>query len=89
MTCENTCKCEKISRCISLTCFGKFLHTVIAGWDDSECIKAFEAINNHTAINKKVKMIVNSKPGKKVKMIVNSKPGKETHSNETVNLINR
>jgi hypothetical protein len=62
---------------------------VIAGWDDSECIKAFEAINNHTAINKKVKMIVNSKPGKKVKMFVNSKPGKETHSNETVNLINR
>jgi hypothetical protein len=38
---------------------------------------------------KKVKMIVNSKPGKKVKMFVNSKPGKETHSNETVNLINR
>ncbi|XP_076116337.1 F-box only protein 47-like isoform X1 [Mytilus galloprovincialis] len=63
MMCGNACKCEKMSRCISLTCFGKFLHTVIAGWDDSECVRTFDILNSHTAVNKNVKMIVNSKPG--------------------------
>ncbi|ESO91551.1 hypothetical protein LOTGIDRAFT_76158, partial [Lottia gigantea] len=43
--------------------FGKFLHTVIAGWDDSECQKAFESICQHTALLKNIKTVVNSRPG--------------------------
>lgn len=62
--CSNTDKCENLAGCIALSCFGKFLHTVIAGWDDSECLRVFDAVCQHTAIMKNVKIIVNSKPGK-------------------------
>lgn len=62
--CTNTKSCNNPSNCIALVCFGKFLHTVIAGWDDSECQRAFDSICLHTGAMKNVTTILNSKHGK-------------------------
>ncbi|KAI8781098.1 F-box only protein 47 [Biomphalaria glabrata] len=63
IACSNSDNCKDPSRCIALLCFGKFLHTVIAGWDDSECQRAFDTICQHMCITKHVKTVVSSKPG--------------------------
>ena len=55
--------CASPEKCLALSCFGKFMHTVIAGWDDSECQRAFDAICQHTCILKNMKIVINSKPG--------------------------
>ena len=46
-----------------MTSFGKFLHTVIAGWDDSECARTFDAICQHTSVMKNVKLVLGAKAG--------------------------
>ncbi|XP_025085040.1 F-box only protein 47-like isoform X2 [Pomacea canaliculata] len=63
MMCANTENCKDQTRCVAQLCFGKFLHTMIAGWDDSECQRAFDAICQHTFILKNMKIVVSSKPG--------------------------
>lgn len=62
MMCNNS-DCDNLTQCMSLACFGKFLHTVIAGWDDSECQRTYDAIAHHTCLLKNVKLVINSKPG--------------------------
>ena len=62
MLCNNA-DCDNVSQCLSLACFGKFLHTVIAGWDDSECQRTYDAITHHTCLLKNMKLVINSKPG--------------------------
>lgn len=62
MMCNNS-DCDNLTKCMSLACFGKFLHTVIAGWDDSECQRTYDAITHHTCLLKNVKLVINSKPG--------------------------
>ncbi|XP_036360960.1 F-box only protein 47-like [Octopus sinensis] len=66
--CTNSKKCENPLNCIALICFGKFLHTVVAGWDDSECQRAFDSICLHTGALRNVSTILNSKPGLHSKM---------------------
>ncbi|XP_052825751.1 F-box only protein 47 isoform X3 [Octopus bimaculoides] len=66
--CTNTKNCENPLNCIALICFGKFLHTVVAGWDDSECQRAFDSICLHTGALRNVSTILNSKPGLHSKM---------------------
>ncbi|XP_041367596.1 F-box only protein 47-like [Gigantopelta aegis] len=61
--CCNSNVCVSPEKCLALSCFGKFMHTVIAGWDDSECQRAFDAICQHTSILKNMKIVINSKPG--------------------------
>ncbi|KAK6190294.1 hypothetical protein SNE40_002199 [Patella caerulea] len=68
MMCCNSENDHDRENCISLTCFGKFFHTVIAGWDDTECLKAFEAICNHTSLLKNIKAVVTAKAGTYPKM---------------------
>ncbi|GAB1608473.1 F-box only protein 47 isoform X1, partial [Argonauta hians] len=61
--CTNSKYCDNSLNCIALICFGKFLHTVVAGWDDSECQRAFDSICLHTGALRNVTTILNSKPG--------------------------
>eukprot|EP00058_Branchiostoma_floridae_P005551 XP_002591039.1 hypothetical protein BRAFLDRAFT_69408 [Branchiostoma floridae] len=35
------------NQCLALTCYGRFLHTVIAGWDEMECLRVYAIINSH------------------------------------------
>lgn len=62
--CYSKAVCKEPSKCISLLCLGRFFHTVIAGWDDHECIRAFEVITHTTHMMKNLHTIVNAKPGK-------------------------
>ncbi|KAL3841950.1 hypothetical protein ACJMK2_020027 [Sinanodonta woodiana] len=68
MCCNSIHLCDNSSRCIAMKCFGKLMHTVLAGWDDSECQRAYDAICQHTCILKTLKNIVGSKPGTNVKL---------------------
>ncbi|KAK3101486.1 hypothetical protein FSP39_003958 [Pinctada imbricata] len=63
MMCSNASHCDNVAHCVSMTCFGRFLHTVIAGWDDCECQRTYESITSHICIMRNVKLVVNSKPG--------------------------
>ncbi|KAH3887320.1 F-box only protein 47-like isoform X2 [Dreissena polymorpha] len=63
LCCNYTEHCEDLSMCLAMSCFGKFLHTVIAGWDDCECVRAYEAICSHTCLMKNVKLVLMSKSG--------------------------
>lgn len=64
MLCSNyTESCENLNKCMAMTCFGKFFHTVIAGWDDCECVRAYDAVCNHTCLLKNVKLVMGSKSG--------------------------
>ncbi|KAK7098949.1 hypothetical protein V1264_003159 [Littorina saxatilis] len=63
MMCRNTENCKDRARCIGELCFGRFLHTMIAGWDDSECQRSFDCLCTHTSILKHIKIVVSSKPG--------------------------
>ena len=64
MTCPNVNSCQEMSRCIALLCYGKFLHTIIAGWDDTECQRVYESIYHHMCMEKQVRTVVSNKPGK-------------------------
>ena len=55
--------CEDLNKCVAMKCFGKFFHTVIAGWDDCECVRAYENLCHQTSILKNVKLVLSSKPG--------------------------
>ena len=55
--------CENPTKCIALVCYGKFLHTVIAGWDDKECIKTFETVGENTLMLRHLNNIVKCKAG--------------------------
>ncbi|XP_064600799.1 F-box only protein 47-like [Liolophura sinensis] len=68
MSCSYTKDCEDISKCIALTCFGKFLHTVLAGWDEAECIRAFDCICFHVNMQRTLTSILTGKPGANLKV---------------------
>ncbi|CAH1785920.1 unnamed protein product [Owenia fusiformis] len=61
--CGNADKCTDPTHCIALVCFGKFLHTVLNGWDDMELIRTFETMSINSYMWKNLGIIVNSKPG--------------------------
>ncbi|CAM1305296.1 Uncharacterised protein g3996 [Pycnogonum litorale] len=45
-------------------CYGEFMQTLIAGWDESECMKVFEATEQFFHINKSLNTVLKSCPGK-------------------------
>lgn len=55
--------CHNPFHCAALKCYGIFLHTVIAGWDDKECIRAFEMISQTTVMIRHLETIVRYKAG--------------------------
>ncbi|WAQ93944.1 FBX47-like protein, partial [Mya arenaria] len=63
LCCNRTESCEDLNKCLAMTCFGKFLHTVIAGWDDCECVRTFESICSHTSLMKNVELVLRAKSG--------------------------
>ncbi|RUS89553.1 hypothetical protein EGW08_002671 [Elysia chlorotica] len=63
VVCCSASTCKDQSHCVALLCFGKFLHTVIAGWDDSECQRVYDSVCQHATLQKMVKTVVSSKPG--------------------------
>ncbi|XP_067135516.1 F-box only protein 47-like isoform X3 [Centruroides vittatus] len=54
-----------------LQCYGKFIHTIIAGWDESECCFVHSILDNVSDMKKHLKYVLTSFPG--------SNPGKEMY----------
>ncbi|KAK3750595.1 hypothetical protein RRG08_007104 [Elysia crispata] len=71
VVCCSTSTCKDQSHCVALLCFGKFLHTVIAGWDDSECQRVYDSVAQHACLQKMVKTVVSSKPGQNAELEAN------------------
>ncbi|XP_029936801.1 F-box only protein 47-like isoform X2 [Myripristis murdjan] len=49
--------------CIGFSCYGVFLQTLIAGWDELECNRVFSFLCNLTNLPRKIEAVVAGKPG--------------------------
>ncbi|XP_034549131.1 F-box only protein 47-like [Notolabrus celidotus] len=49
--------------CIGFSCYGVFLQTLIAGWDELECHRVFNFLCEHTNLMQKMEAVINGKPG--------------------------
>ncbi|XP_013389795.1 F-box only protein 47 [Lingula anatina] len=55
--------CPDISNCMGLLCYGTFLKSVIAGWDDMECGRVFDFITNSTGVSSDIEAMLKTAPG--------------------------
>lgn len=46
-----------------LQCYGKFIHTIIAGWDESECCFVYSILDNVSHMKKHLRNVLSSFPG--------------------------
>uniref|UniRef100_UPI0037E74BAA F-box only protein 47-like n=1 Tax=Semicossyphus pulcher TaxID=241346 RepID=UPI0037E74BAA len=49
--------------CIGFSCYGVFLQTLIAGWDELECHRVFSFLCEHTNLLQKMEAVITEKPG--------------------------
>ncbi|XP_042337619.1 F-box only protein 47-like [Plectropomus leopardus] len=49
--------------CIGFSCYGVFLQTLIAGWDELECHRVFNFLCDFTNLMQKIDAVVTAKPG--------------------------
>uniref|UniRef100_A0A3Q3NPD3 F-box protein 47 n=1 Tax=Labrus bergylta TaxID=56723 RepID=A0A3Q3NPD3_9LABR len=49
--------------CIGFSCYGVFLQTLIAGWDELECHRVFNFLCEHTNLLQKMEAVIIGKPG--------------------------
>lgn len=56
--------CGDGRKCISFYCYGTFLHTLIAGWDDVECLRVFSYVHQYSPVAKYLSRILSARPGK-------------------------
>ncbi|KAI8512986.1 F-box only protein 47 [Branchiostoma belcheri] len=49
------------NQCLALTCYGRFLHTVIAGWDQMECLRVYVLVNTH--VQRRLNQVLHSAHG--------------------------
>ncbi|XP_040857326.1 F-box only protein 47 [Ochotona curzoniae] len=55
--------CAAPIQCLGLSCYGMFLQTLTAGWDDLECHRVFNFVCELTNLSRKMQAVVCSKPG--------------------------
>ncbi|KAG5283322.1 hypothetical protein AALO_G00040810 [Alosa alosa] len=56
-------QCTSTSGCLGFACYGMFLQTLIAGWDELECHRVFNFLCEITNLTRKIETVVTSKPG--------------------------
>ncbi|XP_074551458.1 F-box only protein 47-like [Halichoeres trimaculatus] len=49
--------------CTGFSCYGVFLQTLIAGWDELECHRVFKFLCENTNLLQKIVLAINEKPG--------------------------
>nr|XP_020470070.1 F-box only protein 47 isoform X2 [Monopterus albus]XP_020470071.1 F-box only protein 47 isoform X2 [Monopterus albus]XP_020470072.1 F-box only protein 47 isoform X2 [Monopterus albus]XP_020470073.1 F-box only protein 47 isoform X2 [Monopterus albus]XP_020470074.1 F-box only protein 47 isoform X2 [Monopterus albus] len=49
--------------CFGFSCYGVFLQTLIAGWDELECQRVFSFLCNITNLLQKMEIVITAKPG--------------------------
>ncbi|NP_001008777.2 F-box only protein 47 [Homo sapiens] len=60
--------CAAPMQCLGLTCYGMFLQTLTAGWDELECHRVYNFLCELTNLCRKIQMAVCSKPGSAQKL---------------------
>ncbi|XP_054989565.1 F-box only protein 47 [Sorex araneus] len=55
--------CAAPLKCLGLSCYGIFLQTLTAGWDELECHRVFNFLCELTSLSRKMQTVVCSKPG--------------------------
>ncbi|XP_078501757.1 F-box only protein 47 isoform X3 [Lissotriton helveticus] len=68
ISCFKLSGCAAPSQCFGLSCYGAFLQTVTAGWDELECHRVYNFICELSYFPRKVQAVVSSKPGSASKL---------------------
>ncbi|XP_042201072.1 F-box only protein 47 [Callorhinchus milii] len=55
--------CTTLVECSGFACFGTLLQTLIAGWDELECNRVFNFLNETANLPRKMQSVVCSRPG--------------------------
>ncbi|XP_012559645.1 F-box only protein 47 isoform X1 [Hydra vulgaris] len=54
--------CTELGSDLAYSCYGIFLHAFIAGWEDDEKVKAFQAIKGASLLEERIGHVMKSKP---------------------------
>ncbi|XP_068674626.1 F-box only protein 47-like [Montipora foliosa] len=61
---DTHCKiCTILGSDIAYSCYGKFLHSFVAGWEDDEKFKAYLAIKGASCLDDRIRQVLRSTPG--------------------------
>uniref|UniRef100_A0A674IX93 F-box protein 47 n=1 Tax=Terrapene triunguis TaxID=2587831 RepID=A0A674IX93_9SAUR len=63
VSCFKLSGCPSPLHCLGLQCYGVFLQTLTAGWDELECHRVFNFLCELSNLPRKVQTVVSSKPG--------------------------
>ncbi|KAL7977224.1 hypothetical protein Chor_009173 [Crotalus horridus] len=55
--------CSDSLHCLGLQCYGVFLQTLTAGWDEFECQRVYHFLCDLTSLPQRMQRVVSSKPG--------------------------
>ncbi|XP_051013788.1 F-box only protein 47 [Acomys russatus] len=55
--------CSAPLQCLGLPCYGMFIQTLTAGWDELECHRVFNFLCELTSLSRKMQTVVCNKPG--------------------------
>ncbi|XP_057290171.1 F-box only protein 47-like [Hydractinia symbiolongicarpus] len=55
--------CTELGSDLAYSCYGIFLHAFIAGWEDDEKVKAFQAIKGASLLEERIVHVMKAKPG--------------------------
>ncbi|XP_007940205.1 F-box only protein 47 [Orycteropus afer afer] len=63
VSCFKFSGCAAPIHCLGLSCYGMFLQTLTAGWDELECHRVYNFLCELTNLSRKMQAVVCSKPG--------------------------
>ncbi|XP_063158884.1 F-box only protein 47 [Candoia aspera] len=63
ISCFKFSGCSDPLHCLGLQCYGVFLQTLTAGWDEFECHRVYNFLCEFSSLPRRMQTIVNSKPG--------------------------
>ncbi|XP_054849684.1 F-box only protein 47 [Eublepharis macularius] len=68
ISCFKLSGCSDPLHCSGLQCYGVFLQTLTAGWDEIECHRVYNFLCELSSLPRKVQTVVSSKPGSAQKL---------------------
>ncbi|XP_031207748.1 F-box only protein 47 [Mastomys coucha] len=63
VSCFKFSGCSAPLQCLGLSCYGMFLQTLTAGWDELECHRVYNFLCELTNLSRKMQTVVCNKPG--------------------------
>nr|XP_042138655.1 F-box only protein 47 isoform X2 [Peromyscus maniculatus bairdii] len=68
VSCFKFSGCSAPLQCVGLPCYGMFLQTLTAGWDELECHRVYNYLCELTNLSRKMQTVVCNKPGSSRKL---------------------